>query len=173
MFYQSLIDIETNLSRSKRTEDKMVSKYVSFLDEWLISRPKQYRHRMNPLQFSLDYEISNEISEYLFELGFKTNLFEVYYEAESELKEPLGNISQDDFERLVQHGSIIVEHPYKDENYEVYIGNINVLFSLKEKPIEEFETRIIDSKKGTAPAFTGNKMSKKLRTALLTRGTGA
>lgn len=173
MFYQSLIDIEKSLSESKRIEDKMISKYVYDLDNWLISRPKQYRHRINPLQFSLDYEVSNEISEHLFELALKKNLFEVYFEAESDFKEPLGNISQKDFEEVLEQGSIVIEHPYKSETFEVYIGNINLFFSLKEKPIREFEVKCIVSKKETAPAFTGNKLSPSLREALLIRGAGA
>lgn len=172
MYYQSLKDIETYLSKSKRTEDKMISKYVSELDEWLISKPMRYKSRLNPLQFSYDNNISIEIVEYLFELGLEKNLFEVYYEAETDFKEPLGLISQKNFDELIKRGNIKIEHPFKDEICVVNKNNVEILFSLKEKPKKILDFEKFPSKKAIAPAYTGDKVGKSLREVLLARRSG-
>ncbi len=172
MYYQSLKDIEIYLSKSKRTEDKMISRYVSELDEWLISKPVRYKSRLNPLQFSNDNNISIEIVEYLFELGLEKNLFEVYYEAETDFKEPLGLITQENFDELINKGSLKIEHPFKDEIFIVNKNNVEVLFSLIEKPNKILDFKKIPSKKAIAPAYTGDKVGNSLREALLTRRSG-
>ncbi|MBD9882921.1 hypothetical protein [Enterococcus faecalis] len=171
MYYQSLKDIEICLSNSNRTEDKMIAKYVCELDEWLISRPTRYKNRLNPLQFSFDNNISIEIVEYLFELGVEKNLFEVYYEAETDFKEPLGLITQDNFDELIEKGNIKIEHPFKDEICLININNVEILFSLKERPTKILDFKNFPSKKAIAPAYTGDKAGESLREALLNRGT--
>lgn len=169
MYYQSLTLIENYLSNSSRVEDKMISKYVKDLNDWLITRKSTYKSRLNPLQFSIDYDVTSDISEYLFSLCLEKKVFEVYYEAETDFKENLGLISSIEFKNILREGSIIVEHPYRDEDYTIYLNNISILFALIEKPIKEF---ILDEelpKKDIAPTFTGSKISPNMRKFLLQR----
>lgn len=172
MYYQSLITIEDCLSKSSKIEKRMIAKYVHQLDEWLITRSKLYKHRLNPLQFSLDNDITDEISLYLFELGLEKGLFDVYYEAETELKEPLGLISQEKFTEILTKGYANIEHPFKEEDYKVLADGVEILFALNEKPLKDFVIASEPTKKVIAPACTTNRVDNSLRHALLNRRTG-
>lgn len=170
MYYQSLMDIETSLSKSKRVEERMISKYVEDLDSWIITRKNTYKSRLNPIQFSIDYDVSNEIAEYLFSLGLEHNLFTVYYEAETDLKENLGIISSEKFKEILKNGSSIVEHPFEEEEFTIRLNNINILFALVEKPTKEFVLDEEPPKKDIAPTYTGSNMSSGMRKLLLKMG---
>lgn len=169
MYYQSLITIETYLSNSKRVEDRMISRYVQDLDSWIITRKKPYKSRLNPLQFSIDYDVSSEISDYLFGLGLEYDLFDVYYEAETDQKENLGIISSEKFKDILKNGKTIIEHPTEEQDYMIGLNNVNILFALIEKPIKEFVLEELLPKKDTAPTFTGSNISQNMRKRLLNR----
>ena len=171
MFYQSLERIKNELAQSKEFEEQLAAKYVSALDEWLISRPVFYKSRLNPLDFSVDEDLDPDIAIFLFGCGLDSKLFSVYYEAETDEQEALGTLSTSQFIELDNNGSIEVEHPFKEYDYRITLENVNILFYLNEKPDVELNFDKLNLKKECTPSTNGSILmeNKSFRAKLRSR----
>ncbi|QIL50522.1 hypothetical protein G7084_03850 [Weissella coleopterorum] len=145
MYYQSLSGIEkflNNTSKSKYNQNKeLIIPLIEKLDDWLISKPNFLRHRLSSNEFGFDNGISSELSMILFMAGLESEIFDYYFEVRDyDNFEYLGNITLEDYNKILSNGKIIKKFHFEEEveiNYEM----VYIFFKLKIKP----ETSFLDN----------------------------
>lgn len=151
---------------SKITEQdaELIINKISNFDQWLATRPNATIHRLNPLQFSKDFQLSEDISLLLFEFAQEIGLLKRYYEVlDTDHFEVLGvYYNKDDLKKS--------EYSYmNDQEININPEDINIWFKLIEEPIGNISERANQIKKDTAPPLnlsninnSDNNLVKKL-----------
>lgn len=165
MYYRSLMSIKKNLSRN----GEGITKILESLDEWLVSLSSQGLERINPYQFSLDYNYNERDVLRIFLEGAKENLFRIIYEVRNDEDEYVCRITEKQYRNLiVDETPLILFSRHSDVEEEYFSHNVEIWFSLNMKPIDIPKT--IDSpKKAVASPITGDDKNSDLFMDLMGR----
>ncbi|EGO2727261.1 hypothetical protein ACOMOD_000457 [Enterococcus faecalis] len=165
MYYQSLMSIKENLS----SNGEGVTRILESLDKWLISLSSQGLERINPYQFSLDYDYNERDVLRIFLQGSKENLFRIIYEVRNDEDEYIGQITEEQYRKLiVDEDPLFLYSRYSDEECEFFPHNVEIWFSINMKPIDIPEV-ISSPKKAVASPLTGDDKNSDLFRDLMGR----
>ncbi|EJF48924.1 hypothetical protein YS9_2307 [Enterococcus sp. C1] len=157
MYYQNLMSIKEDLS----INGDSLSPMLHNLDTWLVSLSSQKLNRINPYQFSMDFNYNERDVLKIFLIGVKKDLFKMFYEVRNDDDDYIGLISEKQYKSLwLDNKPLHLYSRYSDEEEEFFLHNIEVWFSLNIVPSEIPE--IIQSpKKVIASPLTGNDANLK------------
>lgn len=154
MFYPNLMNIAENLEN-----EKYIISLLKKLDEWLATLSFQRLERINPYQFSFDYNLNEiDVLRIFFE-GYKLQLFNVKYEVRSDENEYITDISRDQYKALIsKQESLFLYSRWSGEEEEFFDYNVQLWFSVEMTPDSIPETVEYLKKEKTSPLRGDNSL---------------